>query len=195
MKIKSAISLQLETPRLLLRQWKESDLEPFARMSADPVVMQHFMSAITYEQSVSFVERINTCFNTNGYGLFATEIKASGEFIGFVGIWPANFESDFTRQFAPCLEIGWRLAKEYWGKGYAPEAAKRVLKFAFDDVGQKEMFSWTAKTNTNSIKVMEKIGMRRDPEQDFEHPVVPEGHHLRPHVLYRLKASDFHYSE
>jgi RimJ/RimL family protein N-acetyltransferase len=182
-----SVAIQLETPRLLLRQWKSSDVDLLAKISSDPVVMEHFVSMPTHEQIVAMVARINECFETKGYGLFAVEIKDSGEFIGFVGLWDYKFESKFT----PCIEVGWRLAKEHWGKGYAPEAARRVLQFGFEEVKLAEIFSWTSKFNTNSIRVMEKIGLRRDIDNDFDHPSVPEGHRLRPHVFYRLKASEF----
>jgi RimJ/RimL family protein N-acetyltransferase len=179
--------LELQTPRLLLRQWKPSDLEPFAKMNADPVVMEHFLATSTLEQTKAFIEGIKDSFDTRGYGLFATELKETGAFIGFVGLWPARFETNFT----PCVEVGYRLAKEYWGKGYAPEAARQVLKFGFEVIKFEEIFSWTATTNTNSMRVMEKIGLQRDLDNDFDYPSIPEGHRLRRHVLYRLKASEF----
>lgn len=179
--------LELRTPRLLLRQWKQSDLEPFAKMNADPIVMEHFLSARTFEESKAFVERITECFNTKGFGLFAIELTDTGEFVGFVGLWPSQFDAHFT----PCLEIGWRLAKEHWGKGYAPEGARRVLQFAFEELKLDEIFSWCSTTNKNSMRVMEKIGLLRDFDNDFDYPICPEGHRLRRHVLYRLKASEF----
>ncbi len=182
-----ADDLELETPRLLLRQWQPSDLEPFAKLNADPMVMEHFPATRTLEETKAFVERIKETFDSRGYGLFATELQKTGAFIGFVGLMPAQFESHFT----PCVEVGWRLAKEYWGRGYAPEAARRVLKFGFELIKLDEILSWTATSNTNSMRVMEKIGMRRDLRGDFDHPNIPDGHRLQRHVLYRLKSSEF----
>jgi len=179
--------LELKTPRLLLRQWKPTDLEPFAKINADPIVMEHLLSVRTIEESAAWVERNNESFNAQGFGLFAIELNETGKFIGFVGLCPAKFEAHFT----PCLEVGWRLAKEHWGNGYAPEGARRVLEFAFEELKLEEIFSWCATTNKNSIRVMEKIGLHRDFDNDFDYPSCPEGHRLRRHVLYRLKASEF----
>jgi ribosomal-protein-alanine N-acetyltransferase len=175
----------LETDRLLLRAWKDEDVEPFIEMNEDSDVMRFFPFALTAEQSCAFVERIVKHFEVEGFGLFAAEVKSDGRFIGFIGLHRPTFESSFT----PCVEIGWRLAKDVWGKGYAPEGAKRVLSFGFEECGLKEILSWTSVLNTPSIRVMQKIGMVRG--DDFLHPNVPESHVLCPHVMYKLKVGEF----
>ncbi|MGZ3653364.1 MAG: GNAT family N-acetyltransferase [Bdellovibrionota bacterium] len=176
----------IETARLLLRRWREEDLEPFARLNADPRVMEFFPSTMTLEQSAMLMARIENEFGKKGYDVWACEEKVSGKFIGFTGLTIPWFEAAFT----PCVEIGWRLAYEFWGKGYAPEAAAAALKFGFRELGLAEIVSFTARVNLRSIRVMEKIGMEAVPANDFEHPRVAEGHLLRPHVFYRKRALD-----
>lgn len=173
----------LQTERLNLRHWRPEDVEPFAALNSDPVVMEHFPAMLTREQTTEFVTRIINDFTQNGLGLWATELKATGEFIGFVGLAKPTFEAHFT----PCVEVGWRLAKEFWGNGYAPEAAREVLRDGFERIGLEEIVSMTATTNLKSMRVMEKIGMVTSMQDNFDHPRVAQGHILRPHVLYRLK--------
>jgi len=173
---------ELETKRLRLRGWKDSDTEPFITLNADPEVMRFFEAPLTPQQTCASIERIKKHFTVEGFGLFAVEAKADGKFIGFVGLARPTFEASFT----PCVEIGWRLAKEYWGQGYAPEAAQRALLFGFEECNLAEIVSMTAAVNKPSIRVMEKIGMLRS--DDFMHPKVSDGHKLKPHVLYRIKA-------
>ncbi len=171
----------IKTDRLLLRRWREADLHPFAELNQDDLVMEHFPQKLTHQESNAMVERIERAFEENGFGLYAVELSANEEFIGFVGLSVPRFEASFT----PCVEIGWRLAQKHWGYGYAPEAAEAVLADGFERVGLKEIVSFTATCNKNSMRVMEKIGMTRKPEDDFLHPSLADGHPLKPHVLYR----------
>jgi RimJ/RimL family protein N-acetyltransferase len=172
----------LTTERLVLRRWKQFDLEPFRRMNADPKVMEFLPKGLDSEESDALVVRIERHFDERGFGLMAMELKESGEFIGFVGLSVPQFEAPFM----PAVEIGWRLAADYWGKGLATEAARKTLRFAFEEVGLEEVVSFTVPVNLRSRRVMEKIGMTHDPLEDFDHPQLPVGHPLRRHVLYRL---------
>jgi RimJ/RimL family protein N-acetyltransferase len=175
---------ELRTPRLLLRRWRESDLAPFAAMNADPAVMEHFPSLMTHADSDAFVGRIEAAFEEQGFGLWAVEVSATGEFAGFTGLAPVRFEAPFT----PAVEIGWRLAVQAWGHGYATEAALAALAYGFGDAGLEEVVSFTATTNARSEAVMRRIGMGHDGRDDFDHPALPAGHRLRRHVLYRITA-------
>ncbi|HET7475280.1 MAG TPA: GNAT family N-acetyltransferase [Dermatophilaceae bacterium] len=174
---------ELLTERLLLRRWRPADLEPFAAMNADPEVMRYFPSTLTREQSKELVERIEQGFEENGFGWWAAEVRASGAFIGCVGLWWLTFAAPFT----PAVEIGWRLARPAWGHGFATEAARAALAYGFDQAGLTEIVSVTAVLNTPSRRVMERLGMARDPAEDFDHPRVPAGHELQRHVLYRKR--------
>jgi RimJ/RimL family protein N-acetyltransferase len=174
---------ELRTRRLVLREWRAEDLEPFAALNADPHVMEHFPAPLTREQSDAFVrESIVPHFGQHGFGLWAVEVPAVAPFIGFVGLSVPGFETHFT----PCVEIGWRLASEHWGFGYATEAARAAVTFGFEEAGVDEIVSFTAPANLRSIRVMERLGMTRSGE--FDHPRVPPGHPLRRHVLYRLRG-------
>ena len=166
---------ELRTARLLLRRWRGDDRAPFAAMNADPVVMEHFPAPLTREHSDALVDRIEAHFDEHGYGLWAVEVD--GTFIGFTGLLWQTYEASFT----PALEVGWRLARTAWGHGYATEAATVALARGLEEVGS--VVSTTALTNLRSQRVMQRIGMRR--ELAFDHPRVPEGHPVRPHVLYR----------
>ena len=166
---------ELRTDRLLLRRWRDGDREPFASLNADPAVMEHFPATMTHEQSDAFVDRIEAHFDEHGYGLWAVE--ADGAFLGFTGLVWQTYEASFT----PALEVGWRLARAAWGHGYATEAATAALARGLEVVDS--VVSTTALTNLRSQRVMQRIGMRR--ELEFAHPRVPEGHPVRPHVLYR----------
>ncbi len=145
--------------------------------------MEFFPSPLTLDQTRSLVSRIGSSFEEKGFGLWAAELKTTGEMIGFIGLSVPAFEAPFT----PCVEIGWRLSPTHWGKGLAPEGAQRVLEFAFRELGLPEIVSFTSGLNQKSRRVMEKIGMVYNPRDDFEHPLLPEGHWLRPHVLYRIR--------
>ncbi len=173
----------LQTPRLLLRPWRDEDLAPFAAMNADPRVMEFFPKPLDRAESDAAVARIREHFARHGFGLWAVEVPGVAGFIGFVGLVMQRFEAHFT----PCVEIGWRLAVEHWGRGYATEAARAALDFGFANLDFDEIVSFTTPANVRSRAVMERIGMTRSPEDDFDHPVLPEGHPLRRHVLYRAK--------
>ncbi len=173
---------ELSTPRLLLRAWREEDLEPFAAMNADPEVMRHFPSVESRETSDASAARIRAHFEANGFGFWAVEVKGGPPFVGFVGLIRTPFNAHFT----PCVEIGWRLARGVWGMGYATEAAQQSLRFGFEELGLQEIVSFTVPGNVRSRRVMERLGMRHSPDEEFEHPRLPPGHPLRRHVLYRL---------
>jgi RimJ/RimL family protein N-acetyltransferase len=173
----------IETDRLLLRRWRDSDREPFARMNRDPRVMEFFPAPLSPDESNALVDHIEAHFERRGFGLWAAELRASGEFAGFVGLAIPQFDAAFT----PCVEIGWRIAPEYWGMGLATEGARAVVRDAFDVLGLEQIVSFTTSDNVRSRRVMEKLGMTRDPNEDFDHPLLPTGHSLRGHVLYRLK--------
>lgn len=175
---------ELETERLVLRRWRDSDREPFAALNADPEVRRYFPDLLTREQSDASVDRIEAAFERDGFGLWALEVRDRGEFIGFTGLAPVDFEAHFT----PAVEIGWRLARDAWGNGYATEAALRVVDDAFGRLGFDEIVSFTAIDNAPSRAVMERIGMSHDPAEDFDHPKLPLDHPLCRHVLYRLRA-------
>lgn len=173
---------ELETERLLLRQWKDSDYPAFARMSADAETMRYFPSVLTDEQSRDIATRCRALINQRGWGFWAVEVKATDEFAGFIGLHVPSAELPFS----PCVEIGWRLARDFWGKGLATEGAQAALGFAFHELSLTEVVAFTALTNKRSERVMQRLGMVRD-EKTFEHSGIPEGHALRQHVLYRKK--------
>jgi RimJ/RimL family protein N-acetyltransferase len=170
---------ELRTERLLLRGWLEADHPAFAALNADPEVMRHFPATLTREESDAMADRIARAFDERSWGLWAVEHQ--GDFLGFAGLSVPRFEAHFT----PAVEIGWRLAKHAWGHGYATEAARAVLRFAFDELGLEEVVSFTTVENARSRAVMERIGMTHDPADDFDHPGIPVGSPLRRHVLYR----------
>jgi RimJ/RimL family protein N-acetyltransferase len=174
----------LRTERLLLRPWREADLAPFAALNADPRVREHFPSCLGQAESDASAVRIRASMEARGYGLWATEVVGGAPFIGFIGLAEPNFAAHFT----PCVEIGWRLAQVHWGHGYATEGARAALAFGFQTLGLAEIVSLTTPANTRSRRVMEKLGMRRDPAEDFDHPNLAPGTPARRHVLYRLRA-------
>jgi RimJ/RimL family protein N-acetyltransferase len=171
----------LRTERIALRRWRPADREPFAALNADPLVMAHFMWPHSRAQSDAFADLIEQELAERPFGLWALEIPGVTPFAGFVGLHVPSFTAHFT----PCVEIGWRLAAAYWGRGYATEAARAALAYAWDPLALPEIVSFTTVSHAKSRAVMERIGMRRDPADDFDHPRLPEGHPLRPHVLYR----------
>ena len=175
----------IETPRLILRRWRDSDREPFARINADPRVMEFFPSPLSPAQSDALMARIETHFRKHGFGLYAAELRSDGTFAGFIGLSVPSFHAHFT----PCVEIGWRLASDVWGQGLATEAAQATLKHARDVLRLERVVSFTVPANVRSVRVMEKVGMTHDPAEDFEHPQLPPRHPLRRHVLYRLSLS------
>jgi RimJ/RimL family protein N-acetyltransferase len=176
---------QLTTARLVLRRWRADDLAPYAALNADPEVMRYFPSTLTREESARSIAVIESRFDELGYGLWAVEVPAVAAFVGFVGLNPVTFDAPFT----PAVEVGWRLARVHWGRGYATEGARAAIAFGFDVHGLEEIVSFTTPANTRSWHVMEKLGMTRDPGDDFAHPSVAEGHPLRPHVLYRISRT------
>jgi RimJ/RimL family protein N-acetyltransferase len=174
----------LTTDRLLLRAWRSTDLKPFAALNADARVMEFFPQTLDPAASDAFAHRAQLRLNRNGFGLWAVEVPGVAPFIGYVGLAEPSFNASFT----PCTEIGWRLAHPFWGQGYATEAAKVALRYGFDTLGLKEIVSFTSMGNLRSRRVMERIGMQRDPREDFDHPNISKGHRLRRHVLYRTTA-------
>jgi len=178
-------SPEIQTERLLLRRWRESDLGPFAALNADPEVRAYLQGPITSAQSDAAAEMIAGDLERRGWGLWAVEVTATSEFIGFVGLAEATFSAPFT----PSVEVGWRLARHAWGYGYATEGARAALTFGFQEAQLPEILSFTATLNLRSRSVMERIGMQLDPAGDFDHPSVPEGDPIRPHVLYRLTTT------
>lgn len=169
-----------------MREWREEDLEPFAALNADPEVMEHFPAPLSRLESDAFAARSQERLDQRGYGLWALEVRDTGEFIGFTGLALQTFPAHFT----PAVEVGWRLARSAWGHGYASEAARAALNHGFGPAGLDEIVSMTATTNVRSQRVMQRIGMHRDPADDFDHPNVPLGSPLRRHVLYRITAAD-----
>jgi ribosomal-protein-alanine N-acetyltransferase len=170
-----------------LRPWREEDRIPFAAMNADARVMEHFPNCLSRDESDALVDRIQQHFCERGFGLWALEIADVAPFIGFTGLAVPRFSAHFT----PCVEIGWRLAFAHWGRGYATEAARLALGHAFGTLALADVVSFTSVTNSRSRAVMERLGMRRAPAEDFDHPALPESHPLRRHVLYRLDSDSY----
>jgi RimJ/RimL family protein N-acetyltransferase len=177
----------LSSGRICLRRWRDEDREAFAAMNSDPRVMEFFRSSLSRVESDAMVDRIQKHFNEHDFGLWAIEFPDVASFIGFAGLDVARFSAPFT----PCVEVGWRLAFEHWGRGYATEAARLALGYGFGTLALSEVVSFTSATNHRSRAVMERLGMRRDPAEDFDYPSLPEGHPLRRHVLYRLGSVSY----
>lgn len=173
----------IETERLILRPWRDADREPFAAMCADPEVMRHFPALLTRVESDAVVERMVAHQAEHGFCFFALERKSDGAFLGFTGMMTLKPENPLQ----PGVEIGWRLAREAWGAGYASEAALAAIAHGFDRLALKQILSFTATENLRSQAVMQRIGMTRRANLDFDHPAVPEGHRLRPHVVYAIE--------
>jgi RimJ/RimL family protein N-acetyltransferase len=182
---------ELRTSRLFLRNWKDSDIAPFIAMGCDEHVMKFFPSLHGEEQSREFIRRTKEGFIECGWGLWAVEELASGEFLGFTGIKPIIEEFPVSSIQTPLVEVGWRLRPEWWNKGIATEGALASLQFGFEILKLKEIVSFTSVLNVPSIRVMQKIGMKRDIDADFDHPRVPEGNKLRKHLLYRISNYDW----
>jgi 3-dehydroquinate dehydratase/shikimate dehydrogenase len=177
--------ITIKTQRLVLRPWRQEDFEPFAQLNADPRVMEHFPWTWSREESDLMANRLLS--NEKDWGLWAVSVPGIVDFIGFIGLNQVTFTAHFT----PAVEVGWRLAQDYWGKGYATEGALASLKYAFEVLGLNEIVSFTTVGNERSRAVMERIGMHYDPDGDFDHPRVPEGNKVRRHVLYRIKADEW----
>jgi ribosomal-protein-alanine N-acetyltransferase len=173
---------ELRTERLVLRPWRQSDLEPFAALNADPRVTATLAGSLSRTESDALVARIAARFCTKGFGQWAVELPGVAPFIGFIGLAAPDFDAPFM----PAIEIGWRLSFVHWGRGYATEGARAVLDFAFTRAGLDALVSFTTESNLRSRAVMERIGMRHDAAEDFDHPKLDAAHPLRRHVLYRL---------
>jgi RimJ/RimL family protein N-acetyltransferase len=177
-----ALPQELHTDRLILRRWRVEDRLPFAALNADPRVMQYFPAILSRDESDARVERIEAHFRDHGYGLWAVEIPGLTPFAGFIGLAVPAFQAHFT----PCVEVGWRLAADFWECGYSTEGARAALQFGFQHLGLSEIVSYTVLVNQRSRRVMQKLSMTRRPDDDFDHPLLPAGHALRRHVLYRI---------
>lgn len=178
--------IELTTPRLKLRQWRKQDRTVFARMNADTEVMRFYPAVLSTQESNTLADKIENLIADQGWGFWALEEISSNRFIGFTGL----HHPDESLPCAPCTEIGWRLAKEYWGHGYATEAAAAAMSVAFEHLDCNEVYSFASLPNLKSQAVMQRLGMR-DTGQNFEHPKIPEGHSLREHVLYCLSKDDW----
>lgn len=179
------MSYIISTERLGLREWKGTDTYPFSLMNADHVVMQHFPSVLSYDQTCEMIERIKKHVDKNGFGLYAVERNDTKEFIGFTGFAIPTFESFFT----PCIEIGWRFKKEEWSKGFAIEAASACLAFGFTELGFDKIVSFTSAINRKSENVMKRIGMEK--VGNFDHPKIDKKNVLCNHVLYEINKAGF----
>jgi RimJ/RimL family protein N-acetyltransferase len=175
----------LRTDRLHLRRWRPDDRAPFANLNADPRVIEFLPAALSRQESDAMADRIEAHFARHGFGLWAVEIAGITPFVGFIGLAVPRFEAPFT----PCVEIGWRLDADHWNRGYATEGARAVVDFAFGPLQLDEIVSFTVPANLRSRRVMEKLGMTRSESEDFDHPLLPEGHPLHRHVLYRLRSN------
>jgi ribosomal-protein-alanine N-acetyltransferase len=173
--------------RVRLRRWRDEDRAPFAALNCDARVMEFFPALLSRQQSDAMIDYIEAHFAAHGFGLWAVEVPGVAPLIGFAGLGVKRFAAHFT----PCVEVGWRLAFAYWGHGYATEAARVALAHGFATAGLAEIVSYTSTGNLRSRAVMERLGMRRDPADDFDHPELPADHPLRRHVLYRLGAGSY----
>jgi RimJ/RimL family protein N-acetyltransferase len=177
---------QLETERLLLRRWRRNDLELLAALNADAEVMEHFPARLSRQESEDLLRRLEGSFEQRGYGCWAVEIPGVAPLIGFVGLGAVRE----TLHFAPAVEVAWRLARPYWGEGFASEAAVASLQFGFEELGLEEIVAYTAARNTRSRSVMERVGMSYDADADFMHPDIDAADSLAAHVVYRLARPD-----
>jgi len=182
--------MTINTKRLILRPWTEEDLEPFAKLNADARVREYFPGLLSRQESDASVKLASEHIQRCGWGFWAASLVETGEFIGFIGLEDVYFSAPFNKS-ASAVEIGWRLAFNHWGKGYATEGALAALKYGYETLGLEEIVSFTAVANQRSRHVMEKIGMHHRPEDDFDHPKLAEEHPLRKHVLYRLEKSEW----
>ena len=177
----------LFTSRLKLTVFSQSHLSELVRLNADPEVMRYFPATLSSEESAALLQRIIEHQRINGYSLFALHLKESDAFVGWCGLMKVPSPAHFT----PAVEVSWRLNKIFWGKGLAPEAAKSVLRFGFLELGLSEIVSFTAELNQPSIRVMQKMWMKCNPEDTFDHPKLPVNHPLQRHILYRSQKTDW----
>lgn len=175
----------LTTPRLGLRAFYPDDIDAFAAMNADPRVMEHFPATLSREESQDLMDKVNQRLEDFGFTFWAAELLATKELIGFIGIVRSAMETDFT----PCVEVGWRLAPQFWGKGLATEGARESLRFGFEEQNLPEIYSFTPNSNQKSYRVMERLGMK--PKGTFNHPFIADDHPLNPHFLYHLSKEDW----
>lgn len=173
----------IETERLILRTWKDADAQAYFNINQDPRVIEYLLGSLTMQQVTDFMRYMNSQFDEIGMALWAVEEKSTGKLMGYIGFDPIKWEAPFGQT----NEIAWRLGSEFWGKGYATEGAKAVLEYGFNKRGLKEVVSFTVPANVRSLRVMEKIGMKRDFAADFAHPKLPADHPLSLHVLYRIQ--------
>jgi RimJ/RimL family protein N-acetyltransferase len=183
----TVVATVIRTARLVLRGWRDEDRAAFAALNADPEVMAHFRSTLDRATSDAEAAVMAATLEHDGWGHWAVALLDDDTFLGFTGLDVVDFPAAFT----PATEIGWRFARHAWGHGYATEAARAVLAFAFDHLVLDEVVSFTASTNTRSQRVMQRLGLHHDPADDFDHPWVPVGHRLRRHVLYRLRRPEW----
>jgi RimJ/RimL family protein N-acetyltransferase len=176
----------LTTPRLILRHWRHSDRIPFQAINADPRVMEFMPGPLFPQQSDDLIARIELHFHHHGFGLCAAEDIETKTLIGFIGLNIPSYDAPFM----PAVEIGWRLAADYWGRGFATEGARAVVDHAFNALQLNSLVAFTVPGNLRSRRVMEKLGMTHNPADDFDHPSLPPGHRFRRHVLYRLQRSE-----
>lgn len=181
------MAFEIKGERVILRDWRDSDLPAWIAMNADPEVRRYFPRVNDAAESLGEAERLRARQVNHGFTFWALEIPGETEFAGFVGLIRTSYDAPFT----PCVEIGWRLAQAHWGKGYATEGARLALDYGFGQLGLDEIVAMTTVTNTPSQKVMDRLGMHRDPADDFLHPLIAEDHPLRPHYLYRLKRDEW----
>jgi RimJ/RimL family protein N-acetyltransferase len=175
----------IETERLLLRTWEARDAQAFYHINQDPKVIEYLLGPLSLQEINDFFVEKNQQFAAHHYTLFAAVEKRTEQLIGFIGLNSPTWTAHFT----PCVEIGWRLGSQYWHQGYATEGAKAVLAYGFTHCGLDEIVAFTVPQNLRSIRVMEKLGMQRDSNDDFCHPKLPRDHLLSQHVLYRIKKS------
>lgn len=173
----------ITTPRLLIRPWQPRDHQPFIDMNQDPLVMRYFPSVLTPAESIDAIRNYEQRFEQDGFGFWATELLATGQFIGVLGLSRIRFDAPFT----PGIEIGWRLAQPFWNQGLATEGAAAILAHAFHQLALDEVVAITAATNIPSRRIMEKLHMTYNPADDFLHPRLASDHPLAPHVLYRAR--------
>lgn len=178
---------ELSTARLLLRAWRPEDAEPYAELNCDPEVMRYLLGPLSREQSDAHIRSFGEHFEREGFGRWAVEVPGVAPFIGTVGITVMPYATPFT----PAVEVAWRLARRHWGHGYASEAARAAMEFGFTTAGLREIVALTVPANLRSQAVMGRLGMKRDPADDFDHPLVPPGHPLQRHVLYRMGRDDW----
>jgi len=178
---------ELTTDRLRLRQWRDSDRAPFAAINADPEVTRYLNGTRDRAESDALMDRFIAHWAEHGFGLWALERASDRRFIGYAGLWKPAFDAHFM----PAVEVGWRLARDAWGFGYATEAARATVGFGFETLGLHEIVSFTVPANVRSRRVMERLGMHCDPADSFDHPRLPPGNPLRRHVLYRLRRDEW----